>query len=300
MTHSGAKPLTRYAWLSIAAAVATISIKSGAYFITDSVGLLSDAMESCINLAGALMALFMLKIAVRPPDADHPSGHHKAEYFSSGVEGILIIIAAVAIIITSVQRLLEPRPLEQIGFGLILSVGASVINLVVALILLKAGKQYHSITLEADAKHLLTDVWTSAGVLVGIGAVALTGLDRLDPIVAILVAANIVWSGYGIMRKTVAGLMDSALSAEDLHKIDLVLESYKARGIQFHAIITRQSGFRQFVSFHVLVPGAWTVTQGHELLESIESDLHHALPNVIVITHLESLDDPASWDDVKL
>lgn len=300
MQNSGAKPLTRFAWLSITAAIATISIKSGAYLITDSVGLLSDAMESCINLAGALMALTMLKIAIRPADADHPSGHHKAEYFSSGVEGILIIIAAVAIIFTSAQRLLDPKPLEQIGLGLMLSVGASIINLAVALILLKAGKQYHSITLEADARHLLTDVWTSAGVLVGIGAVALTGMERLDPIVAILVACNIIWSGYGIMRKTVEGLMDSALSAEDLQRIDHVLEPYKARGIQFHAIITRQAGVRQFVSFHVLVPGAWTVHQGHELLENIESDLHHALPNIMVTTHLESLDDPASWDDIKL
>jgi cation diffusion facilitator family transporter len=292
--------LTRFAWLSIAAALLTIALKAVAYKLTGSVGLLSDALESCINLIGAMMALAMLTIAARPADEDHHYGHSKAEYFSSGVEGTLILIAAVSIGIAAVQRFLAPKPLEQIGLGLGVSVMASLINLFVARVLSKAGKNFHSITLEADAKHLMTDVWTSAGVLVGIGAVALTGWERLDPIVAFLVAANIVWSGVRIVRESVLGLMDTALPLEAQNTIQKVLESYKKSGIQFHALLTRQSGSRQFISFHVIVPGKWTVQHGHHLLENIEADLRGALPNANVITHLESLDDPASWDDIDL
>lgn len=292
--------LTRFAWLSIAAAVLTIALKSAAYLLTGSVGLLSDAVESLVNLAGALMALAMLAIAARPADEDHAYGHSKAEYFSSGAEGILILIAAVSIGVTAAQRLFAPKPLEQIGLGLLVSVAASLVNLSVALLLLKASKRYHSITLEANAHHLLTDVWTSAGVLVGVGAVALTGWQQLDPIVAFLVAANIIWAGLRIVRSSVLGLMDTALPAEELEAIQLVLDQHSQNGVQFHALRTRRAGMRRFVSLHVLVPGEWTVQRGHELMEQIEADLRQAVPNMTAFTHLESLNDPASWNDTAL
>jgi cation diffusion facilitator family transporter len=292
--------LTRFAWLSIGAAVITIILKTIAYLLTGSVGLLSDALESLVNLVGALMALAMLTIAARPADEDHTYGHSKAEYFSSGVEGTLILIAAISIIITAIPRLITPRPLEQVGLGLGVSVAASLVNLMVALILLKAGKRHNSITLEANAHHLMTDVWTSAGVLAGVGAVALTGWERLDPIVAFLVAANIIWSGVRIVRMSALGLMDTALSTEELDKLQKILDPYTNSGIEYHALRSRQSGSRQFVSFHVLVPGKWTVQRGHRLLESIEADIRHAMPSATVFTHLESLNDPASWDDTNL
>jgi len=292
--------LTHFAWLSIAAAIITIALKAVAYLLTGSVGLLSDAMESFVNLAGALMALTMLAIAARPADEDHAYGHSKAEYFSSGFEGTLILIAAVGIGVAATQRLLAPKPLEQVGLGLGVSVVASLVNLFVALVLLKASKRYHSITLEANAHHLLTDVWTSAGVLVGVGAVALTGWERLDPIVALIVAGNIIWSGVRIVRESVSGLMDTALPIEAQNAIQRVLEPIRQTGVQYHALRTRQSGARQFVSLHVVVPGIWTVQRGHQMLERIEVELRGVLPNVTVFTHLESLDDPASWNDVTL
>jgi cation diffusion facilitator family transporter len=300
-THiSDRSTLTRFAWLSIAAALLTIGLKAVAYLLTDSIGLLSDALESVVNLVGALMALAMLKIAARPADEDHSYGHGKAEYFSSGVEGTLILIAAAAIGVTAVERLLAPKPLERIGLGLGVSVAASLINLAVALILLLASKKYQSITLKANSLHLMTDVWTSAGVLAGVGAVAITDWERLDPVVALLVAANIVWSGIGIVRESVLGLMDTALPEEEQKAVYHALEPYEQDGIHFHALLTRQAGARRFVSLHVLVPGSWTVQKGHELLERIEADIRRALPNVNVITHLESLDDSASWDDIAL
>lgn len=292
--------LTRFAWLSIAAAVTTIALKASAYLLTGSVGLLSDALESIVNLVGALMALAMLTVAARPADEEHEFGHSKAEYFSSGVEGTLILLAAVSIIASAIPRLITPRPLEQIGLGLGVSVVASLINLGVAQVLLRAAKQHRSITLEADARHLMTDVWTSVGVLVGVGAVALTGWARLDAIVACLVAANIVWLGVGIVRKSVLGLMDTALPVDDQKKLQKTLEPYTQRGVQYHALRTRESGVRKFVSLHVLVPGTWTVQRGHRLLENMEADIRHALPGVTVFTHLEPLDDPASWDDTSL
>ncbi|MEJ2711369.1 MAG: cation diffusion facilitator family transporter [Anaerolineales bacterium] len=292
--------LTRFAWLSIAAAVLTIGLKAIAYQLTGSVGLLSDALESFVNLAGALMALAMLTIAARPADEDHLYGHGKAEYFSSGAEGILILVAAVSIGIAAVQRLMTPRPLEQIGLGIGVSIVASFVNLTVALVLRRAGKQYNSITLEANAQHLMTDVWTSAGVLVGVGAVALTGWERLDPIVALVVAGNIVWSGFQIMRNSVLGLMDTALPVEEQIILQKVLEQHLQTGVQYHALRTRQSGARRFISLHVLVPGIWTVQRGHQLLEHIEADIRNVLPTAAVFTHLESLNDPASWEDLAL
>ena len=253
-----------------------------------------------MNLVGALMALAMLTIAARPADEDHAYGHSKAEYFSSGVEGTLILIAAASIAIAAVQRFIAPKALEQIGLGLGISVVASLVNLFVAQVLLRAGKRHHSITLEANATHLMTDVWTSVGVVVGVGTVALSGWERLDPLMALLVAGNIVWSGVRIVRKSVLGLMDAALPTEAQNTIREVLEVYKQHGVVFHALRTRQAGARGFVSLHVLVPGLWTVQRGHRLLENMEADIRHAMPGVTVLTHLESLNDPASWGDEGL
>jgi cation diffusion facilitator family transporter len=292
--------LTSFAWLSIGAAIFTMALKTMAYVLTGSVGLLSDALESLVNLAGALMALAMLRIAALPADENHAYGHTKAEYFSSGVEGTLILIAAVSIAIAATQRFMAPQPLEQIGLGLGVSIAAALVNLFVACILLRAGKQYHSITLEANAHHLLTDVWTSVGVLVGVGAVALTGWQRLDPLVAIIVAGNIVWTGSQIVHKSIHGLMDTAIPPQDMKIIRSILEKYTQSEIDYHALRTRQSGSRKFVSFHVLTPGTWTVDQGHRLVEDIEADIRRSLPNVTVFTHLEPLSDPASWADLHL
>lgn len=292
--------LARFAWLSVLAAVLTIALKTVAYLLTGSVGLLSDALESLVNLVAALMTLSMLTIAMRPADEDHAYGHTKAEYFASGLEGALILAAAISIAVAAVQRLLAPRPLEQIGLGLGLSVLASLINLGVALVLFRVGRRYKSIALEADAQHLMTDVWTSVGVLVGVGAAVLTGVQAFDPLVALAVSANILWSGFGLVRRSVLGLMDTALPAEDQQAIQQVLDRYRPLGVEFHAVRTRQAGARRFVSLHVLVPGRWTVKRGHRLLEKIETDIEQALPNITVFTHLESLEDPASWNDLAL
>jgi cation diffusion facilitator family transporter len=292
--------LTRYAWLSAAAAVLTIALKTVAYLLTGSVGLLSDAMESLVNLVGALMALAMLTVAAHPPDEDHAYGHSKAEYFSSVLEGALILVAAGGIAVAATERLLNPRALEQVGLGLGISVIASGVNLAVALVLLRVGRQHQSISLEANARHLLTDVWTSAGVLVGVGAVALTGWRRLDPIVALLVAGNIVWTGTAIMRRSVAGLMDVSLPGDEQKALRLALDRHVQSGVQFHALRTRQSGSRRFMSIHVLVPGEWTVLRGHQLLEQLEGELRAVLPDLTVTTHLEPVEDPVSRDDVAL
>jgi cation diffusion facilitator family transporter len=292
--------LTRFAWISIAAAIVTMALKMAAYFMTGSIGLLSDAIESGVNLVGGMMALAMLRIAERPADEDHSYGHGKAEYFSSGVEGTLILVAAASIAWAAVGRLMTPKPLEQIGAGLAVSVAASLVNLGVALLLLRVGRQRNSITLEANAQHLLTDVWTSVGVVAGVAAVAFTGWQRLDPIVALAVAANIVWTGVGIVRRSADGLMDAALSPEDLAMIRKVLLSHESEGLQFHALRTRQAGARKFVSVHVLVPGDWTARHSHELLELIEAEIREAVPGSHVFTHLEPLDDPASFADQNL
>ena len=289
--------LKRFAWLSIAAAVLTIGLKAAAYLITNSIGLLSDALESVVNLVSAMMALAMLTIAARPADEDHAYGHSKAEYFSSGVEGTLILIAAVSIGVAAIERLTHPKSIEQVGLGVGVAIAAAGVNLGVALVLLRAAKNYESIILEADAHHLLTDVWTTAGVVVGIIAVGITGWNPLDPIVALAVAANIVWTGIRFIRKSVLGLMDTSLPMDEQNLIRRVLETHREAGVEYHALRTRQSGSRRFVSLHVLVPGIWTVQRGHQLVGRIEEDISRALPNVIVLTHLESLSDPASWDN---
>ena len=292
--------LNRFAWLSIAAAVVTIFLKFGAYLATGSVGLLSDALESLVNLAGAGMTLAMLIVAARPADEEHAYGHSKAEYFSSGFEGGLILLAAVSIIIAATPRLLHPQPLEQVGVGHAVAVIASIVNLGVALVLRRAGKLHNSIALEADSHHLITDVWTSVGVVIGVGATALTGWLWLDPVVALLVAANIVWTGVQIMRRSVKGLMDVALPAEEQAALRDILQSYEQQGVQFHALRTRQAGARRFVDVHVLAPGSWTIHRGHEVAEQIEADVRRALPNTTPQTHLEPVDEAIAWADVDL
>jgi len=292
--------LTRFAWLSIAAAVLTIGLKTAAWWITGSVGLLSDAMESIVNLVGGLMALAMLTVAERPADQEHPYGHGKAEYFSSGVEGTLILIAAISISSAAVNRLISPKPLEEIGVGLAISIVASLVNLGVALLLLRVGRKSNSITLEANAHHLLTDVWTSIGVVAGVGMVALTGWERLDPIVALVIAVNINLDRGPNCRRSIGGLMDTAPLTEDRVAVRDVLSSYEQAGVRFHALRTRQAGARKFISLHVLVPGDWTVQRGHQLVERIENDIRNVVLDSTIFTHLEPLDDPISWDDEAL
>lgn len=292
--------LTRFAWLSIAAAVVTILLKLAAYLLTGSVGLLSDAAESLVNLAGALVALGMLTIAARPPDDGHTFGHSKAEYFSSAIEGLLILSAAGAIAYTAVERLLNPKPLEQMGLGLLVSTAASLINLVVAQILMKAGRKYESITLEADGKHLMTDVWTSAGVIGGLALVALTGWTVLDPIVALLVAANIVWTAVDLLRRSVNGLMDASLPAADQQVIEAVMAQYRAQQqVEFHALRTRQAASRRFLSVHMLVPGSWTVHDAHHIAEDFERDLRAVLGDAVIHTHIEPIEDEISMADAN-
>ena len=293
--------LTRFAWLSIGAAVTTIALKTGAYFLTGSVGLLSDAIESLVNLVGAIMALMMLTIAARPADEDHVYGHSKAEYFASVTEGILILSAALGIIVSAIQRLLNPKVIEQLGLGLIVSIAASLINFAVSRILLKAGREQNSISLEADAHHLMTDVWTSVGVIGGVAIAGYTGWDVLDPIVAILVALNIVWTGFQLIKRSVSGLMDEALPEIELRKIKEVMAKYRGRGADFHALRTRQAAARRFMSVHILVPGEWTVHDAHHIAEDFENDIRSTLGGVItVFTHLEPVEDEISMDDMQL
>ena len=297
---NAASQVTRYARLSIVVALATILLKSGAYLLTGSVGLLSDAVESLVNLAGGIMALWMLTVAARPADADHAFGHGKAEYFSSGIEGSLIVLAAASIMWAAVPRLFAARPLQAVGVGLLVAMLASLLNLGAALVILRAGRRHGSITLEANGKHLLTDVWTSAGVVAGVALVSLTGWLWLDPLIAIAVAVNIVWTGVGIVRRSVSGLMDQAIPAADRAKLESVLARNTNDEVGFHAVWTRQAGARVFVSLHVLVPGTWTVQLGHALLERIEGEIRGELPACHVTTHLEPREDPASFQDEKL
>ena len=287
--------LTRYAWLSIGAAVSTIALKMAAYWLTGSVGLLSDAVESVVNLFGAFMALWMLTLASQDADAKHAYGHSKAEYFSSGAEGALIILAAVGIAYTALRRLLDPQPLEQVGIGLAVSVVASLVNFTVARILLRVGQQYKSITLEADAHHLMTDVVTSIGVMVGVGLVVLTGWKPLDPIVALLVSANIVWTGFSLVRRSVDGLMDVVLPEEEQALINQIMDKYRQRKAEFHALRTRQAASHRFISVHMLVPGEMTVHDAHHLAEDFEQALRERLENLTVITHIEPIEDENSF-----
>ena len=294
------RPLKHYAWLSIAAAISTILLKGIAWKLTGSVGLLSDAIESFVNLAGALMALAMLTLAALPADDNHAHGHSKAEYFSSAFEGFLILLAALSIGYTSIERLINPRALEAVGVGLLVSVVASVINLATAKILMKVGREQNSISLEADAHHLMTDVWTSAGVIAGVGLVWVSDWLWLDPVIAMLVALNILWTAWRLMQRSASGLMDASLPAEQLKRIETLLATYREQGLDFHAVRTRQSGNRAFVTLHVLVPGHWTVQLGHDWADRIELDIGKAIPRAHITTHLEPMEDPVSMDDQGL
>ena len=289
-----------YGFLSIGAALLTIALKLGAYLLTNSVGFLSDSLESGVNLVAAIGAVWALTYAAKPPDEEHTFGHSKAEYFSSGFEGALILVAAVSIAIAAIPRLLNPQPLEQLSFGLVLSVVASAINGITALILLQASKRLRSITLLADAHHLLTDVWTSVGVILGLLLVSVTGWLILDPLIALLVAANIVWTGVKLIQESGSALLDASIPLEERQMIDKILSHYDRHQVQFHAIRTRMAGTKKFVSFHILVSGNWSIQQGHDLCEEVETAISKALPHVNVFTHLEPLEDPKSWTDQDL
>lgn len=295
-----AVPLTRYAWLSIAAAVVTIALKVSAYFLTGSVGLLSDAIESFVNLAAAIVALFALLILTRPATDEFTFGYSKVEYFSSGFEGGMILLAAASIIITALPRLIHPIPLEQVGWGLLISVIASLINLSVSLVLVRAAKNYNSLTLEADARHLMTDVWTTGGVLVGISLVWLTGYERLDPLIALAVAVNIVFTGYRLVVRSGRGLMDAALPPEETVQIRSILDSYQTQGVSYHSLRSRQAAARKFMAVHLLVPGDWTVRRGHQLAEQIEQQVMKTVPYSNIVTHIEPIEDPISQADMDL
>ena len=292
--------LFRLLWLSIAAAIATISLKTTAWLLTGSVGLLSDAAESVVNLVAAVVAMAALRWATKPADEEHAYGHAKAEYFSAGVEGALIVVAAVAIAVTAVDRLLHPQPIDDVGVGLAVSVTASLINFAVGFLLLRTGRKERSIVLEADGKHLMTDVWTSAGVIIGVAGVAITGWERLDALIALAVAVNIVATGSGLVGRSVGGLMDRALGEPERRQIEDVLAGFERDGVRFHALRTRQAGQRAFVSLHVLVPGTWNVQRGHDVVEQVEAALRERLPYATVFTHLEPAEDPRSFDDTAL
>ncbi|MCC6201905.1 MAG: cation transporter [Gammaproteobacteria bacterium] len=288
-----AKQAHHYFWLSTAAALATITLKMLAWRLTGSISLASDAMESLVNLAAALFALWMILVAKVPPDDDHPLGHSKAEYFSSGFEGVLILLAACAILWAAVGRLLAPAPLTALDLGLALSVVSSGINLMVALIMRRAAVRYRSIAIEAGSKHLLTDVWTSAGVIVGVALVQFTGWLWLDPAVAILVACHILRDGVNLVRASVLGLMDAALSPTDLQVVQAVLDRLGSDEVSFANLRTRRAGYRNFVYVDVLVPGDWSVRRTHVLLDRIEAEITAGLPDTIVMTHAEPA--PGTW-----
>jgi len=287
----------QYTLLSTAAAVATIMLKTLAWRLTGSVGLLSDAMESGVNLIAAIGAFWALSLAAKPADRRHHYGHFKAEYFSSGLESVLIVVAALAIIYAAIGRLQQPQPLEQLGIGLVISLAATALNGLVAWVLLKASRRFDSITLRADAHHLLTDVWTSIGVVIGIGLVKLTGLTILDPLIAIAVAVNIVFTGWKLLHETASGLLDRSLPDHEQQLLDTLLASYESDEIRFHALRSRVAGSRRFVSFHVLVPGHWTVQAGHDLCDQLEHKVAATLSRTHVLTHLEPIEDPKAWDD---
>lgn len=293
----GSPDLRRWAWLSIVASIVVITLKVAAYAVTGSVGLLSDAAESSINLVAAVFALAALTIAARPADERHHYGHGKIEYFSAGLEGIMIFVASGFIMISAVQRFLNPEPLESIGLGLAISMVATAINLAVGLVLIKIGRQHRSITLEADGRHLMTDVWTTVGVVVGVGLVGITGWQQLDSIVAFLVGVNILGAGTQLIIRSSRGLLDHALPEEDVAPVIEVLRGFTTDEVHFHGLQTRESGRERFVSVHVLVPGAWTVQQGHDLLEDLEEQIRAVLPGAEIHTHLEPSEDERAYGD---
>jgi cation diffusion facilitator family transporter len=292
--------LLRFAVLSVVAAFVTIGLKGAAYAVTGSIGLLSDALESLANLIAALVALFALSVAARPADEEHAYGHTKAEYFSSGFEGLLIAVAAVGIVVAAVRRFMEPQPITEPALGLAANAVASAVNFAVARVLLRVGRRHDSITLEADAQHLMADVWTSVGVIAGVGAAVATGWHRLDAIIAMLVALNVLRSGFRLLDRSMHGLLDTSLPEETLVTIKGILDHHAEAGVRYHALRTRQAAARRFISVHILVPGDWTVQRGHDLLETIEERIREAVPRSVVDTHLEPIEDPVSWEDARL
>ncbi len=296
--------LAHYAAVSVGVAMLVLALKFYAWWATGSVGLLSDALETLTNLGGAVMALLMLRLAAQPPDDEHAFGHTKAEYFSSGFEGMLIFLAAAAIAITAVPRLLAPQPLDQPAIGLAVAAVATLVNFVLSRWLARAARQHRSITLDADARHLMADVCTTLGVIAGVALVTLTHKLWLDPLIALAVALHVLWSGFGLIRESAMGLMDAAWPAEEQQILREILQQFRDEGtpgeIEFHAVRTRVSAARRFVNFHVLVPGEWSVKRGHDLVERIEDRLAQRLPRVTAFTHLEPSDDPASYEDLEL
>ncbi len=295
------RSLKKFMYLSIAAAVVTIGLKFIAYFKTGSMGFFSDALESFVNLFAAIVALILLHISEKPADEGHEYGHGKAEYFSSAIEGALILIAAFSIIYTSIPRIINPQPLENLGIGTLFSVGAALVNLLAGLTLIRNGKKHKSMILEADGRHLMTDVWTSAGVIVGVLVVQFTGILVLDPIIAIIVALNIVYTGYKLISRSASGLMDAAIPQEEIRQITDYFDSLKSKHIDYHSLLTRQAGHRKFISFHLLVPGKWTVKEGHDFAEEIEQHIENMFDETATVTtHIEPIEDPLSMNDIKI
>ena len=290
----------RYAWLSVGVAVATLVIKGIAYDLTRSVGILSDALESIVNLTAALVAVRVLRESSKPPDKEHAYGHGKAEYFSSLFEGVLIGLAAVSIVVTAVNRLLRPEPIADIPLGIAFALGASLLNFFVAGLLLRVGRKHRSIALEANGEHLMSDVWTSVGILAGLAAFAITQWQPLDSLIALVVAVKIGWTSFQLIRRSIQGLMDSSIPETEIQVINAILNRYKERGIDFHALRTRQAGAHSFVSVHIITPGDWSIKRGHDLLEVIESEIHDAVPLCTIFTHLEPWEDPRSWTDAGI
>jgi cation diffusion facilitator family transporter len=294
------KRLIRIISVAIVVSLVTISMKTAAWLLTGSVGLLSDAIESVVNLVAALVGLVVILWSTRPPDEDHAYGHEKADYVSAGFEGALILLAAFTIAYAAIDRLVNPVGLTEVGIGLTVSLVATLINLGAATLLIRTGRQEQSLTLEADGRHLMTDVWTTIGVVLGVALVWLTGFERLDPLIALVVAANIVRTGSSLVRDSMSGLMDKALPESELAAVKEVLERYSDGSVEFHALRTRRSGRRAFISVHVLVPGEWTVQAGHDFAERVEEDLRQAAGQATIFTHLEPVEDPLSFADTEL
>lgn len=292
-----ARSARHYAWLSVATAIVTLALKFGAAYVTGSVGLLSDAVEGLVNLFAAVLALIVLTYAAEAPDREHNFGHEKAEYFSSGIEGTLIFVAAGAIVWTAIPRLLSPRPLEELGIGLGIAVLAAAANGACAWALMRGSRTHRSITLEADAHHLLTDVWTTAGVVAGVLLASLTGLLWVDAAVAIAVAVHILWTGASLVRRSFRGLMDEAIPAADRQTITGILDALRTKGFDYHELRTRAAGARSFVDVHILVPGHMSVQEAHNLVEGLEKEVQLRLPHVEMLTHLEPIEDPRSFAD---
>ncbi|MCB0863449.1 MAG: cation transporter [Solirubrobacterales bacterium] len=294
------KRLIRVISVSIVVAILTISMKFIAWLLTGSVGLLSDAAESVVNLVAALVALIVILWSTRPADEDHTYGHEKADYLSAGFEGALILLAAVTIAYAAIERLVNPAELTEVGLGLAITAAASVLNLLAARLLIRTGEEETSLVLVADGRHLMADVFTSAGVIIGVGLVWATGWNTLDSIIALVVAANIVRTGVGLVSDSMSGLMDKALPEKEMAVVGRVLDGYESDDIHFHALRTRKAGRRTFISVHVLVPGDWSVKQGHDLLERFEGDLRDCFEQTTVFTHLEPIEDPISFADTGL